>query len=91
MAQLLSHPAIEGSRFVDVGSGVGRLLLAVAAMDDKWTSGDQQHRRRPPGPSLPLPWATVAIAETPTTTTATATATAAATTTAAATMITALQ
>ena len=55
MAQLLTHPAVKGKNFVDVGSGVGRLLLAVAAMDDKWKSGPwtpttRHHSHLPPPP-----------------------------------------
>ena len=40
LPQEFLHPAIRGagSRFVDLGSGVGRLVLAIAAMEATWTS-----------------------------------------------------
>lgn len=46
VAELLQHPrvaevldgAADGPRFVDFGSGAGRLLLGVAGMRDRWAS-----------------------------------------------------
>ena len=58
MALLLTHPAVKGKNFVDIGSGVGRLLMAAAAMDGRWKSGSLSpfsRRRRQSPNTLPPP------------------------------------